>query len=128
VLDELARRTQETIHLVVRDGDYVVYLDKVDSPQPVGAYSYVGGRAPAHCVATGKALLASELSAHSDDALAWLARQVPSLPSYTPTSHQSYATLLADLHQVAEQGYGVNRGEWRADVVGLGVIVRDHLG
>ena len=38
----------------------MVYLDKFDSPLPVAAYSRVGGRAVAHCVAWGKALLAAQ--------------------------------------------------------------------
>src|SRR3546814_715020 len=58
---ELARETSETVHLSVLDGVDVVYVDKIDSPQPLLAYSAVGGRAPAYAVATGKALLASRL-------------------------------------------------------------------
>src|SRR5690606_26447050 len=55
---ELARSTGETVHLSVLDGMDVVYVDKIDSPQPLVAYSTIGGRAPAYAVATGKALLA----------------------------------------------------------------------
>ena len=52
----LADQTGETVHLSVLDGFDVVYVDKIDSPQPIRAYSMVGGRAPAYAVATGKAL------------------------------------------------------------------------
>ena len=57
-LQELANETGEAVHLSVLDGSEVIYIDKIDSPQPVGAYTRTGGRAPAYCVATGKALLA----------------------------------------------------------------------
>jgi len=57
-MEWLLERTRETVHLSVLDGDEVVYVHKLDSPEPVRAYSQVGGRAPAHCVATGKAMLA----------------------------------------------------------------------
>jgi DNA-binding IclR family transcriptional regulator len=52
--------TQETVHLSVLDGSAVIYIDKVESIQPVRAYSVLGGRAPAYCVATGKILLAHQ--------------------------------------------------------------------
>jgi len=56
-LAALAQASGETIHLAVLDGAEIVYLDKFDSPLPVAAYSRIGGRAPACCVASGKAML-----------------------------------------------------------------------
>ena len=44
----LANETGETVHLSVLDGQDVIYIDKIDSVQPIRAYSMVGGRAPAH--------------------------------------------------------------------------------
>jgi IclR family transcriptional regulator, KDG regulon repressor len=58
-LARLSQATGETIHLAVLDGAEIVYLDKFDSPLPVAAYSRIGGRAAAYCVASGKALLAA---------------------------------------------------------------------
>jgi Transcriptional regulator len=124
----LAAATLETIHLVVRDAHQVIYLDKVDSPQPVAAYSHIGGRAPAQCVASGKVLLAWSMPGIASQALAWLKSTVPSLEPYTDRSHTNHASLLADLQQVREQGYAVNRGEWREDVSGLGAPVFDGQG
>ena len=57
-MEWLLDRTRETVHLSVLDGDEVVYVHKLDSPEPIRAYTSIGGRAPAHCVATGKAMLA----------------------------------------------------------------------
>ena len=124
----LASGTQEAIHLVVRDRDYVVYLDKVDSPQSVVAYSHIGGRAPAQCVASGKVLLAMAMPEQAEQALVWLKQEVPELHAHTPASHQSYDALLDDLRQVRKQGYALNNGEWRADVSGLGAPVFDSRG
>lgn len=124
----LAESTQETIHLVARDDSQVVYLDKIDSPQPVAAYSKIGGRAPAQCVASGKALLANTLPQSNDLALAWLQKTVPELQAYTRTSHTRHAELLTDLLQVRSQGYAINRGEWREDVCGLGAPIFDGRG
>lgn len=118
-LSVLARQTQETIHLSVLDGAEIVYLDKIDSPQPVRAYSEVGGRAPAHCVATGKALLA-----HAGVAAL---QALPSpLPRPTPHAVADLQALQKQLVQVRNQGYAVNRQEWRLGVSGLGAAVFDQ--
>ena len=124
----LAADTLETIHLVVRDGARVVYLDKVDSPQPVAAYSHIGGSAPAQCVASGKALLAYSLPSDAAQAMAWLHDTVPVLEAYTAASHLDHQNLYDDLRKVRQQGYALNRGEWRDDVSGLGAPVFDAHG
>ena len=120
-LSRIARSTQETIHLSVLDGAEIVYLDKIDSPQPVRAYSEIGGRAPAHCVATGKALLAHA----APSALAAL--PVP-LPQPTHKSVRDLDALQAQLAIVRDRGYAVNREEWRIGVSGLGAAIFDQHG
>ncbi|HSJ98493.1 MAG TPA: IclR family transcriptional regulator [Myxococcota bacterium] len=117
-LEALAAATRETVHLSVLEDRDVFYLHKIDSPQPVRAYSEVSGRAPAHCVATGKALLAFQ-----DEAL--LRRFGRSLDAYTPRTLASLAALREELGQVRRQGYAVNRGEWRESVGGLAAPVFD---
>ncbi len=120
-LARLAHQTQETIHLSVLEGADIVYLEKIDSPQPVRAYSEVGGRAPAHCVATGKALLAHA----GEAALAALPQPFPR-PTKRTVAH--LPALRAQLQQVRRAGYAVNREEWRLGVSGLGAPVFDQSG
>ncbi len=120
-LAELARSTQETIHLSVLDGAEIVYLEKIDSPQPVRAYSEVGGRAPAHCVATGKVLMAHAGAA----ALACLAAPLPRL---TPKTVADLDALRAQFVQIRRLGYAVNREEWRLGVSGLGAPIFNQQG
>jgi IclR family KDG regulon transcriptional repressor len=127
VLAAVAQETQETIHLVVREGAEVIYLDKFDSPQPVAAYSKVGGRAAAQCVATGKVLLAWDCP-EGEAGEAWLEREVPKLTAHTPKSHQSYDALLSDLREIRTRGYAFNREEWRLGVCGLGAPIFDSQG
>lgn len=117
----LAQSSQETIHLSVLEGAEIVYLDKIDSPQPVRAYSEVGGRAPAHCVATGKALLAAQ----GEGVLASLPNP---LPRPSPNTIKSLSELREELTLVRDTGYAVNREEWRVGVSGLGAVIRDQSG
>lgn len=111
-LAALARESGETIHLSVLDGLDVIYVDKIDSVQPIRAYSMVGGRAPAHAVATGKVLLAVQPDSYLDA----LPAQLPRFSSATVTNREA---LRTELRKAARLGYAVNRGEWRDGVGGL---------
>lgn len=57
-LIELYERTHQTAHLGVLHGPDVLYLNKLYGPHIAPPPSRVGGRAPAHCTAGGKVLLA----------------------------------------------------------------------
>jgi DNA-binding IclR family transcriptional regulator len=116
----LAERTQETIHLSLLDKADVIYLHKIESPHPVRAYSSIGGRAPAYCVASGKALLA-----YQEEALAHLPEV---LQVHTSRTIPSLDLLRRELEQVRIQGFAINRGEWREGVCGLAAIVHDAMG
>lgn len=121
-LATLAQATGETIHLAVLDGPDIVYLDKFDSPLPVAAYSRIGGRAPAYCVASGKALLAA--LALNDAALRTkLGVATDDLPAHTPHTLATLAALQADLAAARTRGWASNFEEWRLGVCGLGAIV-----
>jgi DNA-binding IclR family transcriptional regulator len=112
----LARDTGETIHLSILDGTEVIYIDKIDSVQPIRAYSMVGGRAPAHAVATGKALLAAQSAARQDALPAQLHR-------FTPATIVDREVLKEHFAKAARVGYAINRGEWRDGVGGLAAPV-----
>ena len=123
LLARLAQASGETIHLAALDGGEIVYLDKFDSPLPVAAYSRIGGRAPAYCVASGKALLAVM---QPDEAQ--LRALLGPLVAHTPKSITDPAALLAQLARVRSRGYAENREEWRTGVCGLGAPVFDARG
>ena len=117
-MEALSKLSGETVHLSLLDGPDVVYINKVESSQPVRAYSRVGGRAPAHAVATGKALLAfvADLDALLPKKLA----------EYTPISIRDREVLKKELESVRRLGYSINRGEWREGVCGVGAPIRDE--
>lgn len=120
-MERLLLATRETVHLSMLDNDDVVYLAKIDSPQPVRAYSQVGGRAPAYCVATGKAMLA----ARSDFLLKDLTTR---LQRHTPRGIVDPQEFMREMARVRAQGYAENRGEWRETVCGVAAPIRDPEG
>lgn len=118
---KLASLTKETVHLTLLDGDEVVYVHKIDSPHPVRAYSAIGGRAPAHCVATGKALLAFQPPDAVD--VSRRARK-----AYTDSTITQPADLRRELERIRRQGHAINRGEWREGVFGVAAPILDASG
>lgn len=118
----LLKDTGETVHLSVLDNGQVIYLNKLDSPHPVRAYSSIGGRAPAYCVASGKALLA-----HAGESARAMIGKYP-LPAYTPNTITDAEDLRREMQQIRAKGVAVNRGEWRESVHGLAAIVFDADG
>src|SRR3546814_7613751 len=56
-MQSVMEQTGESVHLSVLEEMEIVYLHKIDSDNPVRAYSQIGGRMPAPLVATGKAML-----------------------------------------------------------------------
>jgi len=121
VMEDLLQRTGETVHLSVLDGDDVVYVHKIDSPNPVRAYTQIGGRARAHCVATGKAMLASR----NRTVLEQLARRLQTRTALTITDPGKF---LLEMTRTRAQGYGINRGEWNINVAGIAAPIVDARG
>lgn len=117
----LLAQFRETVHLSVLDGDEVVYIHKLDSPEPVRAYSQVGGRAPAYSVATGKSMLAYQSPAY-------LEAISHRLRSHSPRTITKPVEFLREMEKVREQGYAVNRGEWRESVGGCAAPIFDPAG
>ena len=122
-LAALAQSTGETIHLAVLDGADIVYIDKFDSPLPVVAYSRIGGRASAACVASGKALLAA---LQEDEAA--LRSRLGELRAHTQNSLTRYEDLQRELQRTRARGTAENREEWRLGVCGLGAPVFNARG
>jgi DNA-binding IclR family transcriptional regulator len=118
-LEELGRRTGETVNLTVLDGTYSLYIDEVPTTQPVRLHSYLGARAPAHAVATGKAMLA-----HNPAALALVLDQ--GLVPFTEHTIVDASELQRELKEVRERGYAVNREEWRPGICAVAGPVFDH--
>ena len=116
-LRRLCEETRESVQLTVFDAGFVVYVDKVDSPQPLKAMTTIGSRVPASCTSTGKAMLAWMNPEALDLAFAHVKR-------FTPNTLMRRKDIEADLEATRARGYAINRGEFRVGVCGLGVPVR----
>lgn len=123
VVNRVRENTAETVHLAIYIGqNEVLYIDKRDGTQPIRSYTALGGRSPAAAVATGKTLLAYQDPTEVDDICS------SGLVSYSPRTIVDSAEFRSELQSILEQGFALNRGEWRADVGGIAVPLSDSNG
>jgi IclR family KDG regulon transcriptional repressor len=121
-LTELRDATLDTVHLAVLEGGEAVYIAKEDGLHPVQVTSRVGARCPAHCVATGKALLA-----HADAAVQEILLSA-GLTRYTPLTHAEPDAFRQEMARIRAQGCAINMGEWRSEVRGVAAPIFDSTG
>ncbi|MFI6499003.1 IclR family transcriptional regulator [Nonomuraea typhae] len=104
-LQDLFAATGENVHLAVRDGLEVLYVDKVYGRRAVPIISRVGSRLPMHPTGVGKALLAHEPGWFVD---AYLSRKLERPTSHTITEP---GRLARELATVRAQGYALTYEE-----------------
>lgn len=104
-LERLAQRTGEAVHLVIRDGQDIVYIYKTESG-PMRMSSRVGLRSPLYCTGVGKAILAT-LPA-DEVAQIWHHTTPQKLTAHTIVE---YDALQAQLAEVRTNGYAIDDEE-----------------
>jgi len=122
-LRDLNHQTRETIHLTVRHGSAAVYVEKLDSPEPVRIYSRIGASVPLYCSAVGKVVLAYMPRQERDVLL----RQIE-LKRRTPNTIGSMQELLTHLDKVRRQGYACDLEENEPLIRCIAAPIWDHLG
>src|SRR5512134_18274 len=112
VLEELAARYQETIHLAVLDDTQAVYVDKLEGRQAVRVeLTSLGARLYAHCSALGKVLLA-----YSPEDEVRRIVQTAGLPRFTENTITDEEELYQVLSRVQKQGYAYDLEEILPDL------------
>jgi len=122
-LKELVNQCNETVHLGVLEEGEVLYLAKEESSQTIRMISYVGKRAPLHCTALGKVLLAY-LSAEERKKI--LGEKM--LPRLTENTIIDKRELEKELNKIREQGFALDREENEKDVRCIAAPIRNYQG
>jgi DNA-binding IclR family transcriptional regulator len=117
-LEELVAEVDETVHLVTLQGSSILFLDSVETPRPVRVGARVGNIMPAHCTASGKAILA-QLTTEQLRAL-YPSRRLERMTSRSVANRRE---LEAELEEIRTRGFATNFGESEADVAAVAVAV-----
>lgn len=116
-LHDIYAATLATVHLAVRDGTEVLYIDRLAGHASVPVVSQVGSRLPMHATGVGKVLLAYAPDEVREAVLAHLSRVTP----YTVTQP---GRLLAELRRVRTEGYAQTSEEMSLGACSVAVPVR----
>lgn len=115
-LHDVYGATLATVHLAVRDGDEVLYLDRLAGSASVPIVSSVGSHLPLYSTAVGKVLLAH---APDDD----VARVLASLTRITPYTLVQPGLLRQQIARVRRHGYATTSEEMSLGACSVAVPV-----
>ncbi|MFD4570928.1 IclR family transcriptional regulator [Streptomyces sp. NPDC058417] len=104
-LQDLFEATRETVHLGVREGAEVVYLERIHGHEALQLPSRIGGSLPLTCTGVGKALLAFSDPGLTEEVLAG------PLPRLTPHSITDPARLRGALEKTRVSGLAYEEQE-----------------
>ncbi|MEV6394036.1 IclR family transcriptional regulator [Streptomyces sp. NPDC051907] len=104
-LQDLFEATHETVHLGVREGHEVVYVERIHGHGALRLPSRIGGRLPLTCTGVGKALLAFSGAELAEEVL-----DAP-LPSLTPHSVTDPERLRTAIEQAQVAGLAYEEEE-----------------
>lgn len=114
---ELAEKSQETVHLAVREGRKLRYIEQVDTPRRVQLETWLNKSYPLHVTAAGKVLLAHAALEVIEDYL-----EGP-LEAYSAKSITNAQTLQEDLLKTKKRGYAKTLQEFSDDISGFAAAV-----
>lgn len=117
----LASFSGATVYLARLDDREITYLDRLVGSH-FAAQTAVGDRAPAHCTATGKALLAWQASAVIDGFVG------ETLHAFTRQTITSSADLRANLARIRADGFAVQCAEWHPCEYAVAAPIFDRHG
>jgi len=123
VLRALVRRLGETCNLTVPDAGRVLYVERVDTAEPLRMHLQPGTWVPMHCTASGKLFLAS---------MSRLERQ--RLLDHLPLTRSSPRTIVdrvsleAEIDRLEKKNIGIDNEEFVRGMIAVAVPVHDRAG
>ncbi len=122
IVGALSRLSGEVVHLAVFDGAQAVVIHRSDpAPEDGGPLTFLEA-APLHCTGVGKAILAFQPEELIDRLISF------GIKRYTEATIVDGARLKAELAQVRELGFSVDRAEHEPGVHCVGAPIHDAGG
>lgn len=120
---DLAAETEERAQFIAPEHGRGVYVYRETGSRAVHTDSEIGKRIPIHATAAGKAILAS----FSDERVSEILdrRGLPAVTEHTITDESE---LWAELADIRDRGYSINREENTSGLHAIGVPVEDETG
>jgi IclR family transcriptional regulator, KDG regulon repressor len=121
-LRELLEKTGETVQLGIVDHYSVLYVYEMESPRAIRMAAAVGGRAPLHCTAVGKVLLAFQPADYMKQVIE------RGLTPYTAKTITKRDAVLGMLEEVRLREHAIEDEESEGGLRAVAAPVRNHSG
>lgn len=123
-MQRLSQEICETVHLVMKDENDIVYIHKVESQTvSMQMVSRIGMRRPLYCTAVGKAIL----STWQDNEIQaiWQQSDTKRLTPYTIVDE---GLFFREISKIRKLGYALDNQENELDIRCIAVAIKDYSG
>lgn len=121
--ENLMKSINEVVHLVVKDGNKIVYIDKVEADNTIRMASNIGRRSPLYCTSVGKTMLAYMKDDEVEDI--WKSSNIKALTKNTIIDFDEFKE---ELKKIKEQGYAEDDEENELGVRCIGAPIFNRFG
>jgi len=118
-MHRLSAECRETVDLAILDGEQVVYLQVVESPQRMKFAAAPGQRLPVFCTATGKGFLAFLPSDQVEEILK------QEMPKYTGFTKTDRTAINKELTVIRKRGFAISQQEYEDGVNAVAAPILD---
>ncbi|GED16855.1 IclR family transcriptional regulator [Aneurinibacillus migulanus] len=122
VIDNLVKRSNETVHLGILENESVSYLIKTEPSRPVRIGTSIGIPKPLHCTALGKVLLSFQPDKFVEKIIS------KGLRRYTQNTIVEREALWDEIQLIRKQGYAIDNEEFEEGLFCIAAPVRNYLG
>lgn len=123
VLADLVDRVGESCNLTALSGDQVIYLDRVETREPLRFTMATGTRVPAYASASGKILVAQLPESRRTRMVAGV-----SLQAFTSKTITDPERMEEEIRQAAQRGYAFDNEEFLPGLVCVAALVPHPTG
>ncbi|NND15127.1 MAG: IclR family transcriptional regulator [Eudoraea sp.] len=122
VLENVAKRITETVHIAVLKDHQVFYIDKVESPQGLKISSQIGSYLPAYATSLGKVLLAFLSEEQQGKSLDHLYDEIGAI-SLTGNTITDKAKMQRELAKIKKREYAIDREEFEVGLICVAIPI-----
>lgn len=121
--EELMNIVNEVVHLVIRERNDIIYIDKVEAVNTISMASTIGRRSPLYCTSVGKAMMAYLTDKEIKDI--WDGSDIQ---KFTKNTITNFGVFKEELNSIRDKGYAVDNEENELGVRCIGAPVFNMKG
>lgn|SRR5690625_566890 len=120
-IEKLSKDINEVVHLCVRENNYVVYIDKVESTRSLRMYSQIGKTAMLHCTGVGKMMIAD---LPEEEIIQLVSKE--GLVKFTENTFTTIDDFLQEMRCIRQNGYSLDREEHETGIYCIAAPIKDY--